>query len=343
MVADTVLVTGCAGFIGSSLVDHLHRQFPHARIIGLDLLTYAGSITSVPDEVFSSERFEFWHGDVGNPDLVEELVARSDVVIHLAAETHVSRSIHASRYFLETDAIGTQSVANAVVKHRDRVRLLAHMSTCEVYGTALRPAMDEGHPLSPMSPYAAAKCAADRLASSYFHTFGIPVVILRPFNNYGPRQHLEKLVPRMIASCLRGEPLTVHGDGRATRDWMHVRDLCEAIGLVLQAPPERLVGQVLNLGAGDERSVLDVARTVRSALGAEVPIVHVEDRPGQVTRHACDATKARELLGWEAATPFADGLKSTIAWYQEHEDWWQRQVRVCRVPVTVAGGRKEWH
>ena len=229
----TFLVTGGAGFIGSNFVHHLFHKYPDYRILVLDLLTYAGSVDNLPTDFHdasSSGRIEFWYGDVRNASLVDNLVRRADVVVHFAAETHVTRSIFDNHHFFETDVLGTQVISNAVLRAENVDRFI-HISTSEVYGTADSSLMDEQHPLMPLSPYAAAKAGADRLVYSYWATYQLPATIVRPFNNFGPRQHLEKAVPRFVTSCLLDEPLRVHGDGSAARDWIYVQDTCEAIDL----------------------------------------------------------------------------------------------------------------
>jgi dTDP-glucose 4,6-dehydratase len=340
----TILVTGGAGFIGSNLVRHLYRRYPTYRILVLDALTYAGSIQNAPDGALASDRYQFWYGDVRNGELVDTLVAQSDVVVHLAAESHVTRSIFDNRLFFETDVLGTQTVANAVLKYNDRVERFIHISSSEVYGTALRERMDEDHPLNPMSPYASAKCGADRLVYSYWTTYGIPAVIVRPFNNFGSSQHLEKAVPRFITSCLLGEPLTIHGDGSAARDWLFVDDHCEALDRIIHAPAESVVGEVINLGTEMHTSVLDVAKTVRTLAGADtIPLQFVGDRPGQVFRHTCDASKAHRILDWAPQTSFEDGIARTISWYRENEPWWRSQMWMRQIPILTASGKRELH
>jgi dTDP-glucose 4,6-dehydratase len=339
----TILVTGGVGFIGGNFVRHLFAKYPTYRFIVVDLLTYAGRIDNSPAHAMESGRFEFWYGDVRNGELVENLVRQCDIVVHMAAETHVTRSIYDNKLFFDTDVLGTQAVANAVVKHRDRVERFVHVSTSEVYGTAVSARMDEDHPLNPLSPYSAAKCGADRLVYAYRATYNIPAVIVRPFNNYGPRQHLEKAIPRFVTSCLLGEPLTVHGDGSAQRDWLYVDDNCEALDRVLHVERDRVIVEVINVGSGESHSILQVAEAVKAAIGSDSPIQFVGDRPGQVFRHTCDASKAKRLLDWSPCTTFAEGVRRTIDWYRENEPWWRTQMWMRQIPIVTASGKREMH
>src|SRR5918992_878329 len=290
----TILVTGGAGFIGSNFVRHLYNKYPDYRLLVVDALTYAGNVQNCPDGAMGSSRYEFWHGDVRNGELMDTLISQSDIVVHMAAESHVTRSIYDNRLFFETDVLGTQTVANAVAKYRDRVERFIHISTSEVYGTAMSPAINEDHPLNPMSPYASAKCGADRLVYSYWATYRVPCTILRPFNNFGPRQHLEKLVPRFVTSVLLGENLTVHGDGQAARDFVYVGDVCHAIDLALHADAQAVDGEVFNVASGQHRSILAIAQDVLGAMhGNGAVIENTSNRPGQVTRHTGDYGKIR--------------------------------------------------
>jgi dTDP-glucose 4,6-dehydratase len=341
----TILVTGGAGFIASNFVRWLYERYPRYKLVVVDALTYAGSIQNCPDGAMGSDRYEFWYGDVRNGELMDTLVSQADVVVHMAAESHVTRSIYDNRLFFETDVLGTQTVANAVVKHRDRVELFIHVSTSEVYGTAISDKMSEEHPLNPMSPYASAKCGADRLVYSYWATYGIPAVIVRPFNNFGPRQHLEKVVPRFVTSCILGEPLTVHGDGSAARDFMFVEDHCEALDRLIHVDRAKVVGQVMNLGTERHRTVLEIANAVRAAMGSPAgsPVEFIGDRPGQVFRHTCDGCKAARLLDWRPQTPFEQGLDRTIKWYSDNAAWWQPQMWMRHIPIVTAAGKREMH
>ena len=340
----TILVTGGAGFIGSNFIDYIFKRYPDYRLIVLDLLTYAGDIENIPIEARNSDRFEFWYGDINNLDLVSDLVARSDVVIHFAAETHVARSLYSHRVFFVTDVLGTQSVVNAVLKHSDRIERFVHISTSEVYGTAEYEPMDEKHPLNPTTPYAAAKAGADRLVYSYIVAHNIPGVIIRPFNNYGPKQHLEKVVPRFITSCILGEPLTIHGDGSVARDWVYAVDTVKAIDLAIHASLDKVKGEVFNVGTGQSLSVLEIAHNVIKAFDLDVNnLSFMPDRYGQVQKHIASYEKAKELLGFAPEVTFDNGLRQTIKWYKENRALWEKQIPLRRVPVKARDGSIIWY
>jgi dTDP-glucose 4,6-dehydratase len=339
----TILITGGAGFIGSNFLEYLFRKYPDYHIIVLDALTYAGSPDNIPDDIKASKRFEFWYGNVTNDDLVSQLVGRSDVVVHFAAESHVARSIFDNKIFYVTDVLGTQAVANAVTRKKDIDRFI-HISTSEVYGTALTAPMTEEHPLNPLSPYASAKAGADRLVYSYIASYGIPACILRPFNQYGPKQHLEKVIPRFITSALLEEPLTVHGSGNAFRDWLYVQDTCERIDCVMHAPIEKIQGEVFNLGSGFELDVLSIAKMVLDILKKPDDLIsHIGNRPGQVDRHISSTEKASEVLGIKPGRPFEQGLEETIAWYRTHRAWWEKLLWMRHVPIITESGKVEYH
>ena len=340
----SILVTGGAGFIGSNFIQHIFRKYQDYRLVVLDALTYAGNIENIPPEIRNSDRFEFWYGNLNNLDLVNDLVERSAFVVHFAAETHVARSLYLNRVFFVTDVLGTQSIANAVLKHSDTVERLIHISTSEVYGTALRDPMDEDHPLNPTTPYAAAKAGADRLVSSYVESYDIPGVIIRPFNNYGPRQHLEKVIPRFITSAILGEPLTIHGDGSAARDWLFVEDTAEAVDRALHAPLERVKGEVFNIGTGVSISVLEIARRISSAFGLDDShLTFMDERFGQVQNHISSTGKAEKTLGFRAAVGFEEGLERTIQWYKDNVNYWEKQVSMRKVPVKNKAGEIVWY
>ena len=319
-----VLVTGGAGFISSNFIRHLLRATPH-EVVSLDALTYAGNVENLAD-VISHERLSFVHGDIRDGDLVREVVAEVDVIVNAAAESHVEKSIEeGAREFVTTNVEGTQILLDAV--REAPVERFILISSSEVYGTARYAPMDEEHPLDPRSPYAATKAGADRLAYAYHVTYELPIVIVRPFNNYGPRQHPEKVIPRFITQAIDDEPLTVHGDGGSSRDWLYVDDDAEAIEAIIEAPLDRVAGETINVATGVDVSVGEIAGLVLGLLGRPPSLrENVEERPGQVRRHIGSTAKAAELLGWRARTEFEDGLERTVAWYRENEAWW-RAVR----------------
>jgi dTDP-glucose 4,6-dehydratase len=341
----TFLVTGGAGFIGSNFVHYLRRHHPKDRVVVLDALTYAGSLASLPPfDPIEDQQLKFWYGNVKNGPLVDALVGEADVVVHFAAETHVTRSIYDNYSFFETDVLGTQTVANAIVKHRSRIQRFVHISSSEVYGTAETPRMAEDHPLNPRSPYASAKAGADRLVASYFYSWEIPAVILRPFNNFGPRQHLEKVIPRFVTNSLLGEELHVHGDGEARRDFIYVEETCRAIDLAIHAPAPKVVGEVINIGTGSDVSTNEIATQVLSTMKRPTNAWRfIGDRPGQVRRHTAETTKAKKLLDFESMVSFDDGLARTIAWYTENRKWWEAQLWMRKVPIRTAEGKVEYH
>ena len=340
----TVLVTGGAGFIGSNFVKYMFENYPGYSIIVLDALTYAGNVENIPEKIKADSRFSFWYGNVRNGELVDELVSKSDMVAHFAAESHVARSIFDNTIFFETDVLGTQVVANSVLKNKDRIERFIHISTSEVYGTALTIPMNEDHPINPTTPYAAAKAGADRLVYSYCVTYDIPAVIIRPFNIYGPNQHLEKVIPRFITSALLDEPLTVHGSGENTRDWNYVSDVCQALDKVIHLDLDRLRGQVINIGTGRDMAIETIADMVIEKLGKPRSLItHTSDRYGQVKRHVSSTDKALELLGWRAGTDFERGLNSTIAWYKQNPAWWQKLLWMRHVPIKTRDGKIEYY
>jgi dTDP-glucose 4,6-dehydratase len=320
-VSKRVLVTGGAGFISSNFICHLLEQTDY-EVVTLDALTYAGNLENLAD-VMSHPRLSFVHGDIRNEALVRELVGGVDVIVNAAAESHVEKSIeHGASEFVTTNVEGTQILLDAI--RATPVERFILISSSEVYGTAETAPMDEDHPLKPRSPYAATKAGADRLAYSYWTTYDLPIAIVRPFNNYGPRQHPEKVVPRFITQALADEPLTIHGDGHASRDWLYVGDDAEAIERAIEAPIEAIAGEVLNVATGRDISIADVAELVLRVLDKPAELKqHLPERPGQVDRHIGSTEKAERLLGWTARTSFEDGLERTVAWYRDNEAWWR--------------------
>jgi dTDP-glucose 4,6-dehydratase len=318
-----VLVTGGAGFIPSNLVRHLLAATPH-DVVSLDAMTYAGNLENLA-EVMSHERLSFVQGDIRDAATVEAIVREVDVIVHAAANSHVEQSIkEGAREFVSTNIEGTRILLDAI--REAPVDLFVLLSSCEVYGTGLYDPIDEEHPLNPRSPYSATKAGADRLAYAYHATYGLPVVIIRPFTNYGPSQHPEKMIPRFITQAIGDEPLTIHGDGKASRDWVFVEDHAEAIATVIEAG-DAVAGESINVATGEGKSVDEIAELVLDLVGKPRSLkVHVDDRPGQVTRNIGSTEKAHRLLGWRARTSFVEGLARTVEWYRENEAWW-RAVR----------------
>ncbi|MGI0149008.1 MAG: dTDP-glucose 4,6-dehydratase [Thermoplasmata archaeon] len=312
-----LLVTGGAGFIGSNFTQRA-VQGGH-EVVVLDKLTYAGNKENLRD-LLDAKTIEFVQGDVCDRGLVDRLAKEADAVVHFAAETHVDRSILEAGDFVQTDVVGTFSVLEACRK-ADVDRIL-HISTDEVYGEAEGAPCTEEAPLMPKSPYAASKAGADRLAFSYFATYGLPVVISRCTNNYGPYQHPEKLIPLFLTNALEDQPLPVYGTGRNTRDWIHVDDHCDALDRLLEA--SGVEGEVFNIGASEEHSVNEIAEAILKILRKpRMLLKSVPDRPGHVRRHAVDTSKIRTRLGWKPSRSFAEGLKETVRWYREHDAWWK--------------------
>jgi len=312
-----LLVTGGAGFIGSNFTRRAVGQ--GHDVVLLDKLTYAGNKENLRD-LLDAKKIEFVKGDVCDRGLVERLAKQAEAVVHFAAETHVDRSILEAGEFVQTDVVGTFSVLEACRKAE--VSRVVHISTDEVYGEAEGGPCREDAPLMPKSPYAASKAGADRLAFSYFATYGLPVVISRCTNNYGPYQHPEKLIPLFVTNALESKPLPVYGSGKNTRDWIHVDDHCAALDRLLEA--NGVEGEVFNIGASEEHSVNEIAAAILKTVGKPKSLMKtVADRPGHVRRHAVDTTKIRAKLHWKPSRSFADGLKETVHWYREHEAWWK--------------------
>ncbi len=319
-----VLVTGGAGFIGSNLVRWLRAERPQWRVVNLDKLTYAGNLENLAG-VEDGARYRFVRGDICEGEPLADLLRaeKIEAVLHLAAESHVDRSILGAAVFVQTNVTGTQVLLDA---SRDAgVKRFVQVSTDEVYGS-LGPEgfFTEETPLAPSSPYSASKAAADLLALAYAHTYGMDVVVTRCSNNYGPYQFPEKLIPLMIANALGDRPLPVYGDGKNVRDWIHVEDHCAGLVAALERGK---AGEVYNLGASNERCNIDVVEAVLRTLEKPRSLVRfVQDRPGHDRRYAIDPSKARRDLGWAPRHAFEEGLARTIAWYQENRGWWERIV-----------------
>ena len=337
----TILVTGGAGFIGSNFVKFIHKNYQDYKIIVLDALTYAGNLDNFPETLKNDVRFTFKYGNIRNTELVDNLVSQSDIVFHFAAESHVARSIFDNVVFFETDVLGTQAVTNSVLKYNKNIEKFIHISSSEVYGTALQEPMTEEHQLNPLTPYASAKAGADRLVYSYWTTYEIPAVVIRPFNNYGPHQHLEKAIPRFITSAILGEPLIVHGNGKSERDWLYVEDCCLGLNRVLNSDMELIKGEVLNIGTGKSVSILTVAEAILSMLGKPKSLIKFsEDRPGQVKKHISSTEKSEKLLHWKPKTDFETGLEKTVKWYRNNRSWWEKHLWTRSIPIVLKDGQQ---
>ena len=319
-----LIVTGGAGFIGANFIYYELRTHPEDRIVCYDALTYAGNIASL-DEACKAPNFTFVCGDIADRAAVYALFEREkpDVVINFAAESHVDRSIENPEIFLQTNIIGTSILLDACRKYG--IERYHQVSTDEVYGDLPLDRPDlfftEETPLHTSSPYSSSKAGADLLVQAYARTYGIPVSISRCSNNYGAFQFPEKLIPLMIIRALRGEKLPVYGDGLNVRDWLHVDDHCAAIDAIVRRGD---AGEIYNVGGHNERSNIDVVRTILRLLGkGEELISYVEDRKGHDRRYAIDPAKIGRDLGWQPETSFEDGIRSTIRWYEEHQEWWE--------------------
>ncbi len=316
-----LVVTGGCGFIGSHLVRHLLRTYPQAEVVNLDLLTYAGNPENLADCTGNS-RYKFVKGDVAEPAALDQALAGgADAVLHLAAESHVDRSIHDPGPFLRTNVLGTETVLRAVERHG--VPKLVLVSTDEVYGSVPEPARAaEDTPLRPGNPYSASKAAGELLALAHRNTHGTSVVITRGSNTYGPYQFPEKVLPLFLTNAEAGQPLPLYGDGGNVRDWMHVEDHARGIAAALE---RGRAGEVYNIGGGNERTNLEMTRAILRLLGKPESLVRfVPDRPGHDRRYSMDTGKARRDLGFQPAVPFERGLSETARWYRENRPWWQR-------------------
>ncbi len=313
-----VLVTGGAGFIGSNFVHHFLRRFPAAHVVVLDALTYAGRRENL--DGLPAAQLTFMHGDIRDPAAVALAMEGCEIVLNFAAESHVDRSIETPGAFIQTDVYGVFVLAEEA--RRRGVKRFVQVSTDEVYGEVLEGQATEEWPLLPRSPYAASKAGGDRLAYAYWATYGLPVVVSRCSNNYGPRQYPEKLVPLFVTNALEDRPLPVYGTGLNRRDWIHVEDHCAALVALLAEPG--IEGETFNIAGGHELDVLTITGTILELLGKPPSLVrHVEDRPGHDRRYALDCSRLARLTGWKPAVSFADGIRQTVDWYRDNETWWR--------------------
>lgn len=315
-----LLITGGAGFIGSNFVRYMYKKYPDYTLVNLDKLTYAGRRENLQD-LEGKPNYTFVQGDICDEELVAKVLKdyAIEAIVHFAAESHVDRSITGPSIFVTTNVLGTQTLLEGAKKAN--IKKFYHISTDEVYGalTLEDPnKFTEKTPLSPHSPYSASKAGSDLLVQAYYTTYGLPTVISRCSNNYGPYQFPEKVIPVFIKAAMTNQPLPVYGDGLYVRDWIHVEDHCRASDLILHAGK---VGEVYNVGGGNERSNIEIARLILKELGKpESLITHVKDRPGHDRRYAIEDAKIRKELGFQPEVNFEEGIRRTIEWYTQKFD-----------------------
>ncbi|MGG0744654.1 dTDP-glucose 4,6-dehydratase [Priestia megaterium] len=316
-----ILVTGGAGFIGSNFVRHMVETYPSYSIVNYDLLTYAGNLENLKD-IESHENYTFVKGDINNRELVDHLVKyhNIDVIVNFAAESHVDRSITEPDVFIKSNVLGTQALLD--VAKANNLKKYVQVSTDEVYGSLGETGyFTEETPLDPNSPYSASKAGADMLVSAYHETFGMNVNITRCSNNYGPYHFPEKLIPLMVTNALEGKELPIYGDGKNVRDWLHVKDHCAAIDLVIHKGEP---GEIYNVGGHNERTNNEIVHLIVEKLNAPKELIKfVEDRLGHDRRYAIDPTKLTTELGWKPKYTFDTGIVETIQWYLDNQDWWK--------------------
>jgi dTDP-glucose 4,6-dehydratase len=328
-----ILVTGGAGFIGSNFVHHIIKQRPDWHVTVFDALTYAGNKANL--EGLPSDRYSFIEGDICDPEAIDSAVANIDLVVHFAAESHVDNSISGPFPFVKTNVEGTYQVLQAVKNHNKR---LHHISTDEVYGDLSNddPRFTEASPYKPSSPYSSTKAGSDMLVRAWIHTYGIEATISNCSNNYGPYQHVEKLIPRQVTEILEGRKPRLYGEGENIRDWIHAEDHSSAVLSIIE---KGKLGEVYLIGADGEKSNKDVIKTILKLMGKdENDFEQVKDRAGNDRRYAIDSTKLRTELGWSPSyTSFEDGLKATIEWYKNNEAWWKPQKQATEEKYRAQG------
>ncbi|UCG41757.1 MAG: dTDP-glucose 4,6-dehydratase [candidate division WOR-3 bacterium] len=315
----SILVTGGMGFIGSNFIRYMLGHRADCEVINLDALTYAGNLANLQD-FEGNAGYRFIHGRIEDTGLVYKAMSEVEAVVHFAAESHVDRSIDDAAPFITTNVLGTHVLLDAALKAG--VRRFVHVSTDEVYGALGKEGkFTEATPFRPRSPYSASKAAGDLLAQAFWETHKLPVMVVRPSNNYGPYQFPEKLIPVMVTNLVEGRKVPVYAKGENVRDWLHVEDCCRAIEMVLD---KGRPGDAYNVGGESEKRNIDVVKMVVEQMGqGEDAIEYVSDRPGHDFRYALDNAKIRHELGWHPVVRFEDGLRRTVDWYREHPEWWQ--------------------
>ncbi|MFH1756091.1 MAG: dTDP-glucose 4,6-dehydratase [Candidatus Latescibacterota bacterium] len=314
----SILVTGGAGFIGSNFVHHILVNYPDCKVTVLDALTYAGNLENLSG-LMDDERFTFVKGSICDPAIVRSSIAGSEAVFNFAAETHVDRSIQEAGSFIHTDVFGTYTLLTEALDAG--VERFIQISTDEVYGSATERNFNEESPLKPGNPYSASKCGGDLMSLAFRNTYGLPVLITRSSNNFGPYQHVEKFIPLFVTNTIEGKELPLYGDGMHERDWIYVEDNCRAI---VRVAVDGNIGEIYNIAVGKSQPNLLVAERILDILCAPASrIVFVEDRKGHDRIYALDASKIMQL-GWEAECDFASALEKTVNWYKDNEEWWRR-------------------
>jgi len=312
-------VTGGAGFIGSNFIRYIIKKYPDYKIINLDKLTYAGNLDNLKD-IENNFNYTFVKGDICDRRIVDELTKDVDAIVNFAAQSHVDRSIIDASDFIRTNIDGTYNLLEATKRYN--VSRFIQISTDEVYGSIGEGSFKETSPLSPSSPYAASKAAADMLVYSYWITHHLPVIITRSSNNFGPYQYPEKIIPLFITNALEDKPLPLYGDGMNVRDWLYVIDNCEAIDLILHRGRE---GGIYNIGGGNELRNIDLTRMVLKILGKPESLIQpVKDRPGHDRRYSLDCSKIERELGWTPGFDFESALEETMKWYVDNQWWWKK-------------------
>lgn len=312
-----ILVTGGAGFIGSNFVRHQLDAYPGIHIVNLDKLTYAGNLDNLKG--IDESRYTFIQGDIADAETVEKALDGCDAVVNFAAETHVDRSILGASEFIETDVRGVYNIVEAA-KKKGNTRVLL-VSTDEVYGSNLTGSSKETDPVVPRNPYSASKAAGEFIGLSYFHTFGVPVIVTRGSNTYGPCQYPEKVLPLFVTNAIDDEPLPLYGDGKNIRDWLYVDDHCSGIDTALR---KGVPGEIYNIAGGNERENIALTKRILELTGKGDGLIKpVADRPGHDRRYSIDASKLR-TLGWEPKTGWDEGMDLTVTWYRENEWWWRK-------------------
>lgn len=318
-----LLVTGGLGFIGSNFIRYMRKEHPEYAITNFDKITYAGNPANLTD-FENDSRYLFIKGDICDPHAVEQAFSRQsfDAVVHFAAESHVDRSITDASAFVTTNVLGTQTLLDAALRHK--ISRFIHISTDEVYGSTATGSFKETDVLTPSSPYSASKAGSDLIARAFFITHGLPVIVTRCTNNFGPYQYPEKLIPYFVTNLLRGKKVPVYGTGKNVRDWIYVTDHCRAIDFILHSGTP---GEIYNIGGDNERTNLEITSEILKILGKDASSIEfVKDRPGHDWRYSLDSSKLRSM-GWKPRATFEEALRETVDWYVHNEGWWQPLLR----------------